>query len=83
VRGKFSKPIQVLSGVSQGILGPLLFLVYINDMPQEVASSIVLFADDAYLYSPITSSENSKQLQRDLDKLCSSMGEKMVNAVPL
>jgi len=38
-------------------------------MPQEVASSIALFADDAYLYRPITSSENAKQLQRDLDKL--------------
>jgi len=70
VRGKFSKRTQVLSGVPQGtVLGPLLFLVYINDMPQEVRSSIALFADDAYLYRSIVSPEDSVQLQSDLNKL--------------
>jgi len=54
VRGTFSEPIAVKSGVPQGtVLGPLLFLVYINDMPSTVKSKIALFADDAYLYKTI------------------------------
>ena len=46
----FSQPACVSSGVPQGsILGPLLFLVYINDMSQAVKCNLFLYADDACL----------------------------------
>ena len=70
MRGTQSKQTAVISGVPQGtVLGPLLFLVYINDMPNETKSKIALFADDSYIYRRILSKEDSKQLQLDLDKL--------------
>ena len=70
VRGTKSKQTAVISGVPQGtVLGPLLFLVYINDMPLETKSKIALFADDSYIYRKILSKEDSEQLQLDLDKL--------------
>jgi len=70
VRGKSSKRSPVISGVPQGtVLGPLLFLIYINDMPNEVKSKIALFADDAYLYRSIRTPQDTEQLQNDLDNL--------------
>ena len=70
VRGTSSKHTAVISGVPQGtVLGPLLFLAYINDMPMEIKSKIALFADDSYLYRRILSIEDSRQLQTDLDIL--------------
>ena len=56
LEGKESSTASVTSGVPQGtVLGPLLFLVFINDMPDCVSSNIRLFADDALLYRTITS----------------------------
>ena len=70
VNGKSSSFAPVKSGVPQGtVLGPLLFLVYINDLPLNVNSKVRLFADDAYLYRTITSKEDIITLQNDLDSL--------------
>ncbi len=61
---------QVLSGVSQGsVLGPLLFLLYINDMPSLVSHYIKLFADDTKLLGVIKSQSDIDRLQNDLNKL--------------
>lgn len=69
VLGKTSRPIPVLSGVPQGsILGPLLFLMYVNDLPEKTtASSVALFADDTKCYRTIGTTEDAKHLQCDLD----------------
>ena len=68
--GKTSSPAQVTSGVPQGtVLGPLLFLVYINDLPGRVSSTARLFADDCLLYRTIGFAEDCSALQDDLDRL--------------
>ena len=60
----------VKSGVPQGtVLGPLLFLIYINDIESQIASSIRLFADKSALYRPIYSESDSLSLQEDIFKL--------------
>ena len=66
-----SEWIKVTSGVPQGsVLGPVLFLAFINDMPGTVENSIRLFADDTKLYRAVTSADNDrKSLQRDIDTL--------------
>ena len=65
-----SKTTEVTSGVPQGtVLGPLLFLVYINDMPETISSTARLFADDSLVYRIIRTEEDQALLQKDLDKL--------------
>ena len=60
-------PIMVSSGVPQGrVLGPLLFLLYVNDLPETLQSSVILFADDALLYGSISREEDCDKLQADL-----------------
>ena len=51
------------------VLGPLLFLIYINDITSTVSSTISLFADDAYNYRSIRNIDDYKILQEDLPKL--------------
>jgi len=68
--GSFSNPVSVHSGVPQGtVLGPLMFLLYINDITEHIKSPLRLFADDCLLYRIITSKEDTIQLQHDLDQL--------------
>jgi ribonuclease P/MRP protein subunit RPP40 len=60
----------VLSGVPQGsVLGPVLFLLFINDLPDGIKSSVRLFADDCVLYRNISSQRDCEILQDDLSKL--------------
>ena len=70
LEGAHSSPTKVTSGVPQGtVLGPLLFLVYINDMPEGINSTVRLFADDSLVYRIIRSIEDQTILQEDLRKL--------------
>ena len=62
--------VQVSSGVPQGsILGPLLFSLYVNELPSLVSSQLLMFADDIKLYRTIRSSEDCLVLQNDINIL--------------
>ena len=68
--GETSDSISVTSGVPQGtVLGPLLFLIYINDLPESIKCKIGLFADDSIVYNNINSLDDCEALQKDLDEL--------------
>ena len=78
IRGTASRPFEVTSGVPQGsVLGPILFLIFINDLPLEVISHVSLFADDSKLFTKIVAEGNkgrdnhngTEALQRDLDSV--------------
>jgi len=64
-----SKKVSVTSGVPQGtVLGPILFLIYINDFADYIKhSTLRLFADDSIIYKEIKSPNDSVLLQSDLD----------------
>ena len=68
--GQASDPVPVLSGVPQGsVIGPVLFLIFINDLPDNIRSSVRLFADDCVLYRNIKSPIDCQILQDDLNSL--------------
>ena len=68
--GEHSDQVAVTSGVPQGsVLGPCLFLLYINDLANELESTVRLFADDTIAYLTVDSLADASRLQRDLDRL--------------
>ena len=70
MEGKISSYVPVVSGVPQGtVLGQMLFLIYINDLPKNVTLTTRLFADDSLLYGRIRTTEDHPILQEDLSRL--------------
>ena len=67
--GEHSDSVLVEIGVPQGtVLGPLMFLCHIHDLPDTVESSVRLFADDCLLYRPICFRNDHFILQRELQE---------------
>ena len=65
--GKCSNWSEVISGIPQGsVLGPLLFTIFINDLPLSITSHIQIFADDTKIYNTV---QDSGILKNYLDKL--------------
>ena len=70
VNGKLSSWADILSGIPQGsVLGPILFVIFINDLPDVVSSTAKIFADDTKLFRAIRITEDHDVLQQDLDNL--------------
>ena len=71
INGAISDLLPVISGIPQGsILGPMLFIIYINDLFSPITSSnLLLFADDAKLFKHIIHLSHIQEFQNDLDLL--------------
>ena len=70
VDGEVSNLKSVLSGVPQGsVLGPILFLIYINDLDDSITSNVLKFADDTKLFRKVNTDGDKQHLQNDLDRL--------------
>ena len=66
----YSEEVRVTSGVPQGsVLGPLLFLAYVNDIWRDTESKIRLFVDDCIIYMKILNIKDVEKLQTDLDRV--------------
>ena len=70
VRSEYSEWFDIISGVPQGsVLGPILFLIDVNDIPETVNSNVKMFADDTKIYRTLKNKPDCEILQADLDNL--------------
>ena len=70
LNGETSEWTNVTSGIPQGsVLGPVLFLLYINDLPDMVKNIVKLFADDTKLYARVNTEYQRSSLQTDINNL--------------
>jgi hypothetical protein len=77
IGGTGSEWAEVVSGVPQGsVLGPVLFICYINDMPQSITSMIYMYADDTKIAREVNGDIDHDALQMDLDMLGYKWAEK-------
>ena len=68
--GELSPWSPVMSGVPQGsIMGPILFSLFVNDIPDRIKSFLTMFADDTKIHLPLKTDDAATQLQEDLNKL--------------
>ena len=71
VNGETSDESSVTSGIPQGsVLGPILFVAFINDLPQQAKNEVRIFADDTKLFAQSDELEARESLQQDLDNFC-------------
>ena len=69
VNGSYSLWAEVTSGVPQGsVLGPILFIAFINDLPGKINNNCKLFADDSKIYGKAESSHDRSTIQEDLNR---------------
>jgi len=70
VAGSFSEWTQVLSRIPQSsVLGTVVFIYYINYLPEDIASFIFLYADDGKIFRRVEYQVDKEALQKDLDQL--------------
>ena len=70
VNGSKSHWKSVTSGIQQGsVLDPILFVIFINDLPRDVLSDVFMFADDTKIFRQISEQTDREIIQSDLDKL--------------
>ena len=64
----YSRRIVEQCGIPQGsVLGPIMFVIFINDMPIAIKTTCMLFADDTKLYRPILKKEDALSIQEDIN----------------
>ncbi|MES9884664.1 MAG: reverse transcriptase family protein, partial [Sedimenticola sp.] len=70
LNGEYSKWSNVTSGIPQGsVIGPTLFLIYINDLPEVVQNTVKMFADDTKIFARVNNMHESNVLQNDINSL--------------
>ena len=74
--------VEVLSGVPQGsVLGPLLLLLFVNDLPDWISSNIQIFEDNTKIWCIIKEIDDGLMLQSDLDNLVKWSDKWLLNVV--